>query len=184
MLNLTDLFVVQNRLFLIMNVLVVPSLVNILIAYAMANILFQSGADVFFWGENGMLIDMLISSFMASLITSLIAFYSTLSSCNRGLLSLRKEKNGFKLFDKLSPRPVLACIYCAILALLLSGLILGLFVSFYDENHISWSAFLISKSTQAMLISIYSSLAGTLLAIRFAHNKPYRERYTPQESLK
>ena len=161
----------ENRRFTVMNVLLMPALMNMLIAFGLARLLFQSEQAVFLWGQQSLVIDLLISSFMACLITSLIGNYLTRLSLNQG--SLRITRTDFVLMRQTHclTHPVLGSLLLAIVALLLTILLLAIFVSVYDEDSISWHSFIWVKTSQAFLVSIYASLAATLLAISAYHRK-------------
>lgn len=161
------LLVSENRTFAIMNVLIMPAMVNILIACTLANLLFPPGAAIFLWGPSSMIVDLLISSFMASLITGIIGFYTTLASCNNGQLTLPDAKYPSGRTAKFSSKPWRSNLFFALLALILTSIILAVFVLSYEQETISWVSFLWVKSIQALLVSMYASLAGTLLAIRY-----------------
>lgn len=167
----SGLLVSENRTFVIMNVLIMPAMVNILIACTLANLLFPPGAAIFLWGPSSMIIDLLISSFMASLITGIIGFYTTLASCNNGQLRLPDAKYPSGRTTGFSYKPWRSNLFFALLALILTSIVLAVFVLSYEQETISWVSFLWVKSIQALLVSVYSSLAGTLLAIRYFQNR-------------
>ena len=161
----SDLLAPENRTFAIMNVLLMPAMINILIACVLANFLFPPGTAVFIWGPSSMIIDLLISSFMASLITGLIAFYTALAAGNKGLLrlSLPEYRSVQPIRGWLKPWP--GNLIFALISILATSLILAAFVLIYDQDSISWLSFLWIKSIQALLVSVYASVAGTCLAI-------------------
>jgi len=161
----SDLLAPENRSFAIMNVLFMPALINILIACVLANFLFPPGSAIFIWGPSSMIIDLLISSFMASLITGLIAFYTALAAGNKGFLrlSLAEYRSVQPIRRRFKPWP--GNLIFALISLLATSLILAAFVLTYDQDSISWLSFLWIKSIQALLVSVYASVAGTYLAL-------------------
>ena len=167
----SDLLAPENRTFAIMNVLFMPAMINILIACTLANLLFPPGAAIFLWGPSSMIIDLLISSFMASLITGIIGFYATLASCNNGQLTLSDARHPSGRRARFSYKPWRSNLCFALLALILTSIVLAVFVLSYEQESISWISFLWVKSIQALLVSVYSSLAGTLLAVRYFQNQ-------------
>lgn len=157
----------ENRMFTLMNVLIMPALVNLLIAYGLANLMFQPEAQIFLWGPSSMVIDLLIGSFMASLVTGMVSVYTTLAACHKGLHLDLTEARRHRPGISLSRHPWLGSLLFALMALLVTGIVLAVFVMTYDEDAISWLSFLWIKSVQALGVSIYASLAGTHLAIHY-----------------
>lgn len=161
-----QLFARENRLFMFMNVLFMPGLVNILIALSLANLLFQEGLPVSFWGQQSLIIDLLMSSFFATLFTGLIGYYVTRSSLHRGTLTPVRVPARSTLLNRFALMPLRSHLILALLAFLLTAVLLSVFVFSYEADSISWLSFLWIKSVQALLISIYASSLATLLALQ------------------
>lgn len=157
----------ENRTFMLLNVLIMPALVNLLIAYGLANLMFQPDGQIFLWGSSSMIIDLLISSFMASLVTGMVSVYTTLAACHKGLCLPLADARRCRSGISLSRHPWLGNLLFALMALLVTGIVLAVFVMTYEADVISWLSFLWVKSVQACSVSIYASLAGTHLAIHY-----------------
>ena len=161
-----QLFTRENRLFMFMNVLFMPGLVNILIALSLANLLFQKGLPVSFWGQQSLIIDLLMSSFLATLITGLIGYYVTRRGLLKGALTPVRACARPTLLNRFAHMPLRSHLILALLAVLLTALLLSVFVLSHEADAISWLSFVWIKSVQALLISIYASSLATLLALQ------------------
>lgn len=155
----------QNIRFIIMGVLVMPTIVNIIIAFGLANIMFKANEPVMLWGQASMIIDLAISSLLATLITGLIAFFLTRHACKTGTLSLSQRESLSGLRHSLAKKPLVSTISVAVVTLLINCCVLALFVMSYSENTVPWQTFLSIKIGQASILSLIGATAGTCFAI-------------------
>lgn len=161
----TDLLAPQNRSYILLSVVIMPTLINIIIASALANIMFSAGEPIMLWGPESMVIDLAISSLLTPLITGLIAYYSTVFACRAGTLYLSENIYWTDIRHFFAKHPLSSTLLISIAALLINCCLLAIFSVLYHENTVSWYAFLAAKTLHASILSLIGAIAGTWFAI-------------------